>query len=241
MTIPPPRPELLRATIHTPVSDVDLALALLRVVPETQREAFAVMWAQYCAETGRGRYCFNHNLGNVKHVRGDGFDYIALHGVWEGTTLARFEEMKKGPFGAAIRLDEDRAHQKAVAPNVAVVFEPPHPATWFRAYDSLEHAVTEHVAFLRTRYALAWEGLVEGDLEMFVHQLKARGYFTANEESYLRGLHPFYTEALASSAFEHAIALRKDEMGEEITSPIVYALPDPIPVVVDLSEIPEKE
>jgi hypothetical protein len=40
--------------------------------------ALSVLWAQWALETGRGRSCWNNNLGNIKHVPGDGRDWMWL-------------------------------------------------------------------------------------------------------------------------------------------------------------------
>jgi hypothetical protein len=40
--------------------------------------ALAVLWAQFALETGRGKSCFNFNLGNIKRVDGDGRDFVML-------------------------------------------------------------------------------------------------------------------------------------------------------------------
>lgn len=41
-------------------------------------DALAVLWAQYALETGRGKSAFAWNLGNIKRVPGDGYDYTVL-------------------------------------------------------------------------------------------------------------------------------------------------------------------
>ena len=57
-------------------------------------DALAVLWAQYALETGRGKSCFNGNLGNIKRVDGDGRDWMWLQ-TFEfinGNRIARFFE-----------------------------------------------------------------------------------------------------------------------------------------------------
>lgn len=43
------------------------------------RESILVLLAHWALETGFGHYCWNNNLGNVKHVAGDGRDYYQIH------------------------------------------------------------------------------------------------------------------------------------------------------------------
>lgn len=50
---------------------------LLHSVPT--QAALSVLWAQFALETGRGKSCFNHNLGNIKRVPGDGHDWCILN------------------------------------------------------------------------------------------------------------------------------------------------------------------
>ena len=56
--------------INTPISEVDLAKALREghylafgKYPSTKR--LTVAWAQVALENGRGKYTYNHNLGNI--------------------------------------------------------------------------------------------------------------------------------------------------------------------------------
>lgn len=84
-----------------------------------------VLWAQYALETGRGSACWNNNIGNVKHVRGDGYDYVELPNTWE------------------------------IIGGKKVIFQPPDPQTWFRVYDSLAEAMVDHLCFLERRYGNA--------------------------------------------------------------------------------------
>jgi len=55
----------------------------------------------------------------------------------------------------------------------------------FRAYASLRDGADDYLKFVVERYPLAWSAAQRGDDTDFVHQLKARGYFTAGEASYL--------------------------------------------------------
>lgn len=135
----------------------------------------AVLWAQYALETGRGKACWNNNIGNVKHVEGDGHDYCELPNTWE------IENGKR------------------------VVYQPPSPQTWFRAYASLEEAMEHHLAFLAKRYGNAWSAITSGDPVGFATQLKARGYFTAPLADYVHGLSSLVAEFKRSGAYTAAL------------------------------------
>lgn len=170
--------------------------------------AAAVLYAQFMIETG-GINCYNWNIGNVKHVTGDGFDYHCLHGVWEG----------EGPTSVTALLasgeayvDPNASHQASCKPLVSMVFNPPHPATRFRAYDSLADAMKGHFLLLcKGRYANCWSALLAGDVMAFAHAIKARGYMTSEAEPYGNGMTPPFKHFMADTSFEMAVALSTPE------------------------------
>lgn len=173
------------------------------------REACAVLWAQYMIETG-GRSCWNWNVGNVK-ASDLSRPWHALRGVWEGVSAV--EASRLVAAGEAV-LDGNAAHQRAVAPRTAVVFEPPHHATRFRSFDSLDEAMGEHLALLRRRFARGWPGVLAGDVVAFARGLRAQGYFTASAEAYAAGMRAPFAAAMASGAFEMATDPRPEpDMG----------------------------
>lgn len=190
---------------RTVVSMRDYARAVLRawhlVAPGTlpSKRAVAVLWAQYMIETG-GAACWNWNIGNVKHVAGDGYDYHMLKGTWEGVDKAMADALITK--GLAV-LDTKPEHIKAVAPRTCVVFQPPHPATWFRAYPNLDEAMKSHLVLLaKKRYASAWPHVVDGDFRAFAQALRDRGYFTATAAAYAAGMAGHYDAFMQSTVFE---------------------------------------
>src|SRR3974390_1386155 len=76
--------ESLVATTHTPVAAVDLYVAMhsawgqLMAGEPCTRESLLVMLAQSALETGFWHACWCWNLGNVKHVPGDGHDFYQI-------------------------------------------------------------------------------------------------------------------------------------------------------------------
>ncbi|MFO0729132.1 MAG: glucosaminidase domain-containing protein [Myxococcota bacterium] len=58
----------------------------------------------------------------------------------------------------------------------------------FRAYNSAEEGASDYLALLDRRYGNALDAARNGDAAGFVHGLKARGYFTGNEEVYTRNV-----------------------------------------------------
>ncbi len=67
-----------------------------------------------------------------------------------------------------------------------VWFDPPHPQTRFRAFESLVDGALDYVALLYKRFTKAWATLAGGDPEAFAHELKAQRYYTASEALYVR-------------------------------------------------------
>lgn len=65
-----------------------------------------------------------------------------------------------------------------------VWFDPPHPASCFRAFRSIQEGAVDYLGMLRRRFTKAWPAVLGGDPRAFVQQLKAQGYFTADEKPY---------------------------------------------------------
>jgi hypothetical protein len=58
----------------------------------------------------------------------------------------------------------------------------------FRAYSSPEEGARDYVNLLSERYGAAFRGAREASIERFVTGLSSRGYFTDDEQTYLRSL-----------------------------------------------------
>lgn len=209
---------------RTVVALSDYARAAVRAWPAVSdlpptKAAIAVLWAQYMAETG-GRACWNWNIGNVKKADGDGFDYMMLRGVWEGVSQAEADRLVASGQAA---YDSSAGHKAAVAPRAAVVFQPPHRATWFRAYPDLAAAMQHHLQFLaKKRYASAWPHVLAGDVAAFAKALRARGYFTASAEAYAALMRPAFDAFMRSGAFERAV----DELAVADAAPTLPEFPE---------------
>jgi hypothetical protein len=195
-------------TVRTIVTLRDYARAVVRAwhkvgegVPD--KASVAVLWAQYMIETG-GRDSWGWNIGNTKEIPNDGINYHALRGVWEGATPA--EAARLIASGEAVA-DPSPDHARAVGVGRAsVIYQPPHPATWFSSFESLDQAMEHHLVFLARRFAPAWPAVLAGDPSKFAHALRARGYFTASAEAYAAGMRRPYENFLMSSGYEDALA-----------------------------------
>ena len=180
------------AVTRTPVCMRGYALAVVRAW-----RLVSDLWAQYMIETG-GSACWNWNVGNRKAV--DGQPFYCLRGTWEGVAPAEAQRLIASGEASA---DPSADHAHAVGPGrVSVVFEPPHPATRFRAYASLDEAMAEHlVSLAKRRYASAWPAVLAGDVDAFASKLRERGYFTASAQAYANGMRPAFRMFVESDAF----------------------------------------
>ena len=74
-------------------------------------------------------------------------------------------------------------------------FDPPHPCTWFRAFEDLDHGVADYLHVLHDgHFAPAWASVEAGDVHAFAVELKALGYYTASEALYERGVASLFAE-----------------------------------------------
>lgn len=159
----------------------------------------AVLFAQYMIETG-GTSSWNWNIGNAKHVKDDGHDYHMLQGVWEGVSLSAAESLISSGQAKA---DPSADHAAAVgAGKVSVIFSPPHPATWFRAFENLADGMTDHLKLLPRRFMKGWEGALAGNVDQFAQGLKAGGYFTADAGMYANGMRRHFARFMADPTFD---------------------------------------
>jgi hypothetical protein len=148
--------------------------------------------SQWAAETAFGRYCFNFNLGNVKAKSDE--QHMYLHGVWELLDPSAADSAVAAAAGLAhIASDAEIKEHKWVvgATQRIVVFEPPHVASRFRAYDSLADGCAKYVA-RHIGYSKKQAGYLDainaGDTDQVAHILKVLKYYTATEASYKAGM-----------------------------------------------------
>lgn len=192
------------------------------------KAAVGVLYAHYMIETG-GLNCYNWNIGNVKHVTGDGYDYHCLNGVWEGVSAA--EAARLISAGEAI-LDPNASHQGSCKPLTGVVFKPPHPATRFRVYANLSESMRDHLILLcKKRYANAWPAVLAGDVMAFAQALKDHGYMTSSAAAYGHGMQPSFSHYMASREYEQALAAFVAP-GDEMPPP----WPDDMPILHSMVE-----
>jgi hypothetical protein len=158
---------------------------ILSAAPST--EVLALALAKTALETGRWSAIWNANWGNIK--AGEQYE-----GLFTCITLNEVLGGRVVWFDPAGELDRKGG---AVVGKVWDV-PPGHPQTRMRAYrDPLEGA-EEYIQFVASgRYKDAWAELLEGDAVGYVHALKVKNYFTADEATYARGVVSLQKEFIA--------------------------------------------
>ena len=149
---------------RTPVSKSELTKAFASAWQDLfktvpTKEQLGLLIAQNSLETGNSNSMWNYNIGNIKKTEKDSHNYCMLKHVGE------------------------------IIHGKQVFFEPPHPATWFRAYNTLEEGVIDYLKFIKsTGKGKVWEAVLTGDPSTFSKALKDSHYYTASEVSYNKGL-----------------------------------------------------
>lgn len=164
--------------------------ALASVTKVKSLDVLALALAKNALETGRWKSCHNFNLGNIK--AGDSF--VGMYTAFACNEVLT-ENGKRVVVWFSPRGRLDRKGGKVVAQPFDA--EPWHPQCRFRAYANEYDGSFEYVDFVAGgRYAAAWQSLLIGDAVGFVHNLKAKGYFTADEGEYLVGVRSMQKEFL---------------------------------------------
>jgi len=160
-----------RITVYDPERlAAALRQACSKVTGKTPPDAaICVLMAQIALETGRGKAAHDWNLGNIKCSS----TYMGFF------TCFRCNEIIHGKV-------------EWFSPDTGGFSVPPgHPQTRFRAYREMISGVLDYVAFLArptSRYRSAWLCALTGDATGYVHELRRRGYFTADETRYRLGV-----------------------------------------------------
>lgn len=91
-----------------------------------------------------------------------------------------------------------------------------HPQTRFRAFKTAELGALDHMQLVKRKWPEAWTAARAGDAAGFVHGLKMRKFFTADEDPYLKGvaslMREFLPLAKAPATTEHPEAAIDDEL-----------------------------
>lgn len=177
---------------NTRARAVDLVAVLLDSWSDLLETGARTLTAQHFQETGAGVYCFNWNLGNVKEPNTN-VPHMYLKNVSEGVSPSEAENAVAHGGGHAHvpTADELAKHPGWKYANVVVLFNPPHPASRFHAYATLQEGaqawVQKHKSFA-ARVADYLQRLNAGDCAYIAHVLKRMEYYTGVEAAYARGM-----------------------------------------------------
>lgn len=170
-------------TVRTTYTTYDIIKALIQGWSANEgslpnKRQIGVIWAQNALETGQSTSMWNNNIANVK--------YTAAAGDVDYCQLANVGEMVKG---------------------IKIVYQPPHPATWFRSFKTLADGVTFQINFLKNaRYKNSWSAVQAGNPAAFAHLLKIAGYYTASEQDYVNAINTYFNKYMKDTNFEKALA-----------------------------------
>jgi hypothetical protein len=137
-------------------------------------------------ETGRWQSMWNSNWGNIKcSDKYEGFyTCIVLNEVIPGRGVVWFD-----PLGELTGNPAKGGRLANLLSDANRTVPPGHPQTRMRAYQTPSEGALDYCRFVAGgRYAGAWSLLLDGDAAGYVHALKQAGYFTADEETYKRGV-----------------------------------------------------
>lgn len=203
-------PAKLVPTVRTQYNQYELTRAFIEGWKELygnfpEKKQVAVIWAQNALETGMSASMWCNNIGNVKYVAqasdDESIQYCMLGNTWE------------------------------IINGKKVIFQPPHPATWFRAFATLREGVLHHFGFLKNkRYKIAWPAVEAGDPAQFAHLLRVQGYYTAPEADYVKAEMAYFNKFMKADYFEKSMAeINKPIIDQPIIHPpIEFDRPEPV-------------
>jgi hypothetical protein len=161
-------------------------------IGEVGARTLASQWAQ---ETGAGRNMYNNNLGNIKGKADE--PHMYLHNNTECWRKSYAESQIAASPGLVYYPDDAyiRAHGVSCkAPLVAVVTQPPHPASRFRAYPTLAEGSVLYIAHhkrIAARIPEYLPALLAGDTDAVAHILSQQNYYNGSEDVYKRNMKSF--------------------------------------------------
>jgi len=180
-------------TQRTTPTPRDVVTMLLSAWPQLTNNGARTLTAQFMVETGGGKHCYNWNLGNVK-ANSPNIPHMYLRNVWECLSQSGADARLAGGRGLVrIATPEEirKRGWRCAAGAVVVVFNPPHPASRFRAYRSLQEGAQrwighhQRIAKANPNYINA---LSTGNTSAVAKALKAARYYTASESDYARAM-----------------------------------------------------
>ncbi|MDP4024919.1 hypothetical protein Q8W71_20005 [Methylobacterium sp. NEAU 140] len=176
-------------TTPTAAQVIDMILSSWPDLNQTGARSLA---SQFMTETGRGKYCFNWNLGNIKG--GAKEPHMYLKNVWECYNSSAVDGAVSAAGGLARAVENESEEARAHGwrcKQAIVVFSPPHAQCRFRAYKNLEDGAQRWVGHhkkIAAGHAGYLDALNAGDIDSVAHFLKIAKYYTAKEDTYAHNM-----------------------------------------------------
>lgn len=137
-----------------------------------------VLMAHQALETGRWGHMPNYNLGGIRPSSDDQ--------LW--TSFVTFEVLTVDVGREWVKKSTLAEPCMVVSTfpdgRVKIQAAPLHPATIFRAFETLEEGIQEYFNVLYNRFSKCWSAVISGDPSKFVQALKDQHYFTGDLGQY---------------------------------------------------------
>jgi len=162
-----------------------------------ERKTCRLAAAQIAIESGLSS-CLNYNISGIKARPNNGkthWQYFKTTERFSPVQVVAAEKLGPG-LVEVIGNDGDK---------IKVWIKPKHPYCCFRAFETLNDAMLDHLLTLKNKFPNGWLGLLTGDAGKFAHGLKIDGYYTAKESDYDSGLEWRLKQELASVSDEHLV------------------------------------
>jgi hypothetical protein len=189
------------------------------------KPALVILLCQWVLETGWGKSCWDWNIGNFRSRDGDGRDWC----LYECDERLSPKQANAYMAKVGVRLDGSglpdakiKSHNKDGT--ITVYFWPDNPMCRFRAFSAMEEGVMDYLVSLNKRFHKAWPSVVAGDPDKFVYKLKEQNYFTADTETYRKGVSALFRQLMAKN-FEMKVfePIIPEVEKEEVTKPDLLA------------------
>lgn len=167
----------------TPASPEQAFASFRRAAPDLGPESLCVLLAHWALESGTGTRMYAWNIGGAKATVGGPRDwtFLTTHEVENGVSV----KYNAPPLDAQSGITaESLAVTSSRDPSMARRTR----TTCFRAYESLDAAIADHVALIRNRYAPAWQYVVTANPSLYGLTLGALRYYTAPRDQYAAAL-----------------------------------------------------
>jgi hypothetical protein len=182
-----------RNTHHFPATLTEVVAFTRSKWPEIGETGARTLAAQWAHETKDGTLCWNYNIGNFKS-QSPAQTHMYLRGVWEVLQKGSVAMAIQGGAGL-VRLASDNESKangwRHTDDQAVVVFDPPHPAARFLAFQSLaegvQYWVDRHKSYGRQRPEHV-PAITAGDTRTVAHVLKLVGYYTGSEADYAQDM-----------------------------------------------------